>query len=70
MELSPAAGMNFLTTAVIVEESDEKTRQGVVGGDSIGMGKIMGRFVLAPTWGDEEEWVVDPEDLVIPEDSG
>ncbi|KAF3811432.1 hypothetical protein GCG54_00001758 [Colletotrichum gloeosporioides] len=69
LELSPAAGMNFLTTAVIVEESDEKTRQGVVGGDSIGMGKIMGRFVLAPTWGDEEEWVVDPEDLVIAEDS-
>ncbi|KAF6845352.1 DNA-directed RNA polymerase iii [Colletotrichum musicola] len=67
LELSPAAGMNFLTTAVIVEESDEKLKQGVMGGDSIGMGKIMGRFVLAPTWGDEEEWVVDPEDLVIPE---
>ncbi|KAL0944136.1 DNA-directed RNA polymerase iii [Colletotrichum truncatum] len=70
LELSPAAGMNFLTTAVIVEESDEKSKQGVIGGDSIGMGKIMGRFVLAPTWGDEEDWVVDPEDLVIPEESG
>ncbi|KAK1503955.1 RNA polymerase III RPC4 [Colletotrichum tamarilloi] len=67
LELSPAAGMNFLTTAVIVEESDEKAKQGVPGGDSIGMGKIMGRFVLAPTWGDEEEWTVDPEDLVVPE---
>ncbi|KAJ0158901.1 hypothetical protein CTA2_10669 [Colletotrichum tanaceti] len=66
LELSPAAGMNFLTTAVIVEESDEKTKQGIIGGDSIGMGKIMGRFVLAPTWGDEEEWDVDPEDLVVP----
>ncbi|KAK1594748.1 RNA polymerase III RPC4-domain-containing protein [Colletotrichum navitas] len=66
LELSPAAGMNFLTTAVIVEESDEKTKPGVVGGDSIGMGKIMGRFVLAPTWGDEEEWEVDPDDLAIP----
>ncbi|GKT50289.1 uncharacterized protein ColSpa_10470 [Colletotrichum spaethianum] len=66
LELSPAAGMNFLTTAVIVEESDEKTKQGVIGGDSIGMGKIMGRFVLAPTWGDEEEWEVDPDDLVVP----
>ncbi|KAK6219647.1 hypothetical protein QIS74_05149 [Colletotrichum tabaci] len=68
LELSPAAGMNFLTTAVIVEESDEKTKQGIIGGDSIGMGKIMGRFVLAPTWGDEEEWDVDPEDLVVPDE--
>ncbi|KAF9869479.1 hypothetical protein CkaCkLH20_13076 [Colletotrichum karsti] len=69
LELSPAAGMNFLTTAVIVEESDEKAKQGFIGGDSIGMGKIMGRFVLAPTWGDEEEWIVDPEDLVVSEEA-
>ncbi|CCF40421.1 hypothetical protein CH063_10990 [Colletotrichum higginsianum] len=46
LELSPAAGMNFLTTAVIVEESDEKTKQGIIGGDSIGMGKIMGDLVV------------------------
>ncbi|XEU96609.1 hypothetical protein FSHL1_001894 [Fusarium sambucinum] len=63
MELSPAVGMNFLTTAVIVEENDEKPRPGIVGGESIGMGKIMGRFVLAPRWDEEEEWEVSSEDL-------
>ncbi|KAF4338168.1 DNA-directed RNA polymerase III [Fusarium beomiforme] len=65
MELSPAAGMNFLTTAVIVEENDEKPRPGVIGGESIGMGKIMGRFVLAPKWDEEEDWEVSSEDLRI-----
>ncbi|KAF4981595.1 hypothetical protein FDECE_17657, partial [Fusarium decemcellulare] len=65
LELSPAAGMNFMTTAVIVEENDEKPRPGVVGGESIGMGKIMGRFVLAPTWEEEEDWDVSPEELRI-----
>jgi DNA-directed RNA polymerase III subunit RPC4 len=63
LELSPAAGMNFLTTAVIVEENDTKPQPGMVGGDGIGMGKIMGRFVLAPTWDEEEEWNVSPEEL-------
>ena len=63
MDLSPAVGMNFLTTAVIIEENDEKPRPGVVGGESIGMGKIMGRFVLAPKWDEEEEWEVSSEDL-------
>jgi DNA-directed RNA polymerase III subunit RPC4 len=29
------------------------------------MGKIQGSFALAPVWGDEEDWVVDPEDLVM-----
>ncbi|KAF9773731.1 hypothetical protein IL306_008428 [Fusarium sp. DS 682] len=65
MELSPAAGMNFLTTAVIVEENDEKPRPGVIGGESVGMGKIMGRFVLAPKWDEEEDWEVSSEDLRI-----
>jgi DNA-directed RNA polymerase III subunit RPC4 len=65
MELSPATGMNFLTTAVIIEENDEKPRPGVIGGESIGMGKIMGRFVLAPKWDEEEDWEVSSEDLRI-----
>lgn len=68
LEMSPAAGMNFQTTAVIVEENDEKPKPGVVGGESIGMGKIMGRFVLAPTWDEEEEWVVTEDELRIPDD--
>lgn len=66
LEMSPAAGMNFLTTAVILEENDEKaTPGGAIGGESIGMGKIMGRFVLAPTWGEEEDWEVSSEELRI-----
>lgn len=65
LEMSPAAGMNFLSTAVIVEENDEKPKAGVVGGESIGMGKIMGRFVLAPTCGEEEDWDVPAEELRI-----
>ncbi|KAG6033939.1 hypothetical protein E4U41_006773 [Claviceps citrina] len=64
LEMSPAAGMNFLSTAVIVEENDEKAQQGVVGGESIGMGNIMGRFVLAPIWSEEEDWDAAPEELV------
>ncbi|KAG8421791.1 hypothetical protein J3458_003634 [Metarhizium acridum] len=63
LEMSPAAGMNFLTTAVIVEENDEKPQQGVAGGDGVGMGKIMGRFVLAPIWSEEEDWNVAPQEL-------
>lgn len=65
LEMSPAAGMNFLTTAVIVEDNDEKPKPGVMGGEGIGMGKIMGRFVLAPTWQEEEDWNVQPEELRI-----
>ncbi|GAB0135611.1 hypothetical protein EsDP_00003943 [Epichloe bromicola] len=64
LEISPAAGMNFLTTAVIVEENDEKPQHGVAGGECVGMGKIMGRFVLAPIWGEEEDWDVAQEELV------
>ena len=65
MELSPATGMNFLSTAVIVEQSDEKPTPGVIGGEGIGMGKIMGRFVVAPVWGEEEDWEVAPEELSV-----
>ncbi|KAG5975403.1 hypothetical protein E4U58_000983 [Claviceps cyperi] len=65
LEMSPAAGMNFLTTAVIVEENDEKVQQDAIGGESIGMGKIMGRFVLAPIWSEEEDWDVAPQELAL-----
>lgn len=71
LEMSPAAGMNFLTTAVIVEESDEKpvvsgntaANARPTGGDCVGMGKIMGRFTVAPVWSEEEDWNVAPEEL-------
>lgn len=74
LEMSPAAGMNFLTTAVIVEESDEKPVVSAsaaarpTGGDCVGMGKIMGRFVVAPVWSEEEDWNVAPEELEAPEE--
>ncbi|OAA66132.1 RNA polymerase III Rpc4 [Cordyceps fumosorosea ARSEF 2679] len=72
LEMSPAAGMNFLTTAVIVEESDEKAAAvgggaaRATGGDCVGMGKIMGRFTVAPVWSEEEDWTVPPEELAVP----
>ena len=69
LEMSPATAMNFLTTAVIVEESDEKPGADVIGGDGVGMGKVMGRFVLAPVWEDEEEYEVPPEELEIRDSS-
>ncbi|KAK0392411.1 hypothetical protein NLU13_1906 [Sarocladium strictum] len=65
LEMSPATAMGFLTTAVIVEENDEKPGSDAIGGESIGMGKVMGRFVLAPVWEDEEEYEVPPEALEI-----
>lgn len=67
LELSPATAMNFLTTAVIVEENDQKPTPGVIGGDGIGMGKIMGRFTLAPVWGDEGDWDVAPDEVAVEE---
>ncbi|OAQ98248.1 hypothetical protein LLEC1_00774 [Akanthomyces lecanii] len=33
------------------------------GGDCVGMGKIMGRFVVAPVWSEEEDWDVAPQEL-------
>jgi DNA-directed RNA polymerase III subunit RPC4 len=68
LEMSPAAGMNFLTTAAILEESDEKPKTNSdggppTGGDCVGMGKIMGRFTLAPVWSEEEDWHVAPGEL-------
>lgn len=67
LELSPATSMNFLSTAVILEENDSKPHPETIGGESIGMGKIMGRFILSPTWADEEDWNVTEEELRIDE---
>ena len=70
LEMSPATGMSFLTTAVMMEQNDEKPAPGVIGGDSMGMGEIMGRFVLSPVWSEEEDWVVAAEELVIEQAEG
>jgi len=65
--LAPGTQANFLSSAVLLESSDVKPQPGQVSGAAYGMGKIQGSFALVPTWGDEEEWDVDPEDLAIPE---
>ncbi|KAK1779046.1 RNA polymerase III RPC4-domain-containing protein [Copromyces sp. CBS 386.78] len=56
---------NFLSTAAIIKEDDVKPAQDQYTGAAYGMGRIQGSFVLAHTFGDEEEWVVDPNELVI-----
>lgn len=68
LELVPGAQANFLSTAVLLEDNDAKPQPGQMAGVAYGMGKVQGSFTLAPTWEEEEDWVVDPEDLVIPEE--
>jgi DNA-directed RNA polymerase III subunit RPC4 len=63
--LAPGTQANFLSQAVLLEQSDVKPQPGQVSGSAYGMGKIWGSFSAVPTWGGEEEWTVDPEDLII-----
>jgi DNA-directed RNA polymerase III subunit RPC4 len=68
LDMMPGIQSNFLSTAVLIEHADEKAGDpNQMAGVAYGMGKIQGSFTLAPVWGDEEEWVVDPKDLEIPE---
>ncbi|TPX06944.1 uncharacterized protein E0L32_011168 [Thyridium curvatum] len=69
-EMSQGMDAQFLTTVVLLEEADRKpTMDGLsshqAAGEAYGLGKIRGKFNLAPILGDEEEWEVDPEDLAI-----
>ena len=67
LELTPGTQTNFLSTAVLIEQADVKpTDASQMAGVAYGMGKIQGSFALAPVWGDEEDWVVDPDDLAAP----
>ncbi|KAK4452460.1 RNA polymerase III RPC4-domain-containing protein [Podospora aff. communis PSN243] len=66
--LAPGTQANFLSQAVLLEQSDVKPQPGQVSGTAYGMGKIWGSFSAVPTWGGEEEWTVDPEDLIIPDE--
>ncbi|RDA82640.1 hypothetical protein CP532_0929 [Ophiocordyceps camponoti-leonardi (nom. inval.)] len=69
LEMSPGAPSSFVTHAVIVEESDDvpaasssasaQQQQKQFGGHSFAMGPVMGRFLLAPSWDEEEDWIVD-----------
>ena len=64
LELMPGTMSNFLSTAVLLEDAEDvKPVPGQVSGTAFGMGKIQGSFAVAPTWQDEDEWEVDPEEL-------
>lgn len=63
LELVSGTPTQFLTSAVLVEEKDSKAKAGQFAGTAFGMGKIEGKFVLAPKWGEEEEWEIDPDEL-------
>ncbi|KAJ4306260.1 hypothetical protein N0V88_001058 [Collariella sp. IMI 366227] len=67
LDLMPGTQTNFLSTTVLIEQADQKPGdQSQMAGVAYGMGKIQGSFALAPIWGDEEDWVVDPKELEIP----
>ena len=64
----PGTQSNFFSQAVLLEDGDVKPGQTTeISGTAFGMGRIQGSFALAPTWEEEEDWDVDPEDLMVPE---
>lgn len=65
LEMVPGMDTNFLTTAVLVDETNPMARSNEAAGTAYSMGKIHGKFVLAPKWEDEEDWVVDPSELEV-----
>jgi DNA-directed RNA polymerase III subunit RPC4 len=69
MTMMPGIQTNFLSTAALIEHADVKPNDPTqMAGVAYGMGKIQGTFTLAPQWGDEDDWVVDPQDLETPEE--
>lgn len=69
LEAGPGVQANFLQTAVLIEDAETKPSDvSRYAGAAYGMGKIQGSFALAPIWSDEEDWVVDPKDLEIPQE--
>ncbi|KAL1892073.1 hypothetical protein Sste5346_007228 [Sporothrix stenoceras] len=71
-EMMPGTDVQFLTTAVLLEESDEKRKPGEGGpalvGNAFGMGPVGGKYNLVPVFSEETEWTVDPSELVIEEE--
>lgn len=65
LEMVPGIDTNFLTTAALIEETNPMARSNEFAGTAYSMGKIHGKFVLAPKWGEEEDWVVDPGELEV-----
>ncbi|KAL2266272.1 hypothetical protein VTJ83DRAFT_5624 [Remersonia thermophila] len=69
LDLGLGIPVSFLRTAVLIEDGDVKPGDAAQkAGHAYGMGKIQGAFSLAPAWGEEEDWVVDPKELEIPTD--
>ena len=70
-EMMPGADVQFLTTAVLLEESDEKREgggQAALVGNAFGMGPVGGKYNLVPVFSEESEWTVDPSELVVEDD--
>ncbi|PHH52531.1 hypothetical protein CFIMG_003083RA [Ceratocystis fimbriata CBS 114723] len=75
-EMRPALKRDFVTSAVLVEYSDEKRHGSGPGrapdeasqndGTAMGLGKVMGQFILAPKYEDKSEWMISEEDLLAP----
>ncbi|KAK4192916.1 RNA polymerase III RPC4-domain-containing protein [Podospora australis] len=71
--VAPGIPAHFLSTAVLMEQADNKDLQPGQPSQSgnrglvYGMGTIQGSFTVSPVWKRMPEWVVDPKDLEIPE---
>ncbi|CAK7230499.1 hypothetical protein SBRCBS47491_007606 [Sporothrix bragantina] len=69
-EMMPGTDVQFLTTAVLLEESDEKREGGgqALVGNAFGMGPVGGKYNLVPVFSEESEWTVDPSELIVDEE--
>lgn len=63
LEVVRGVETNFLNTAVLVDEISALPKPGELNGAAYSMGRIAGKFVLAPKLADEDEWDVDPQEL-------
>ncbi|CAK7271203.1 hypothetical protein SEPCBS57363_004497 [Sporothrix epigloea] len=66
-EMMPGTDVQFLMTAVLLQESDEKQEGGgkAPAGNAFGMGPVGGRYNLVPVFSEESEWTVDPSELIV-----
>lgn len=70
-DLAPGTHSHFLSTAALLEEDDPDPSVDLKAahvGTVYGMGRVEGKFVLAPRFAEEGDWTVDPRDLEIPVD--
>lgn len=55
---------SFLTTATIIEQKENVETAEEIAGSAYGMGQVIGKFVLAPVWEDEDEWDPDIDEIM------